>query len=291
VKAARIHRYGAPSVITYDDIPTPQPGPDEVLIDVTATSFNPTETALRAGLLLVDLPYTLGWDVAGTVNGEPMIGMLDGGAAAQCATAPTSHLVTAPKTIPLSHAAAIPLAGMTAWQTVFEHADVVAGQRVLVNGAGGGIGGFTVQLAKYAGAHVIATASPRSADTVRAQGADQVIDYTVTPVAEALDAPVDTVLNIAGFTPEQAAALAERIRPGGVVIDVSVPFQLLPDSHVTARHMVTRNDVTDLAALVKLVDEGALAVNVTGSYSVADLAEVHRRGEAGQINGKVIVLP
>jgi NADPH:quinone reductase-like Zn-dependent oxidoreductase len=246
----------------------------------------------------MDLPYTLGWDVAGTVTaigadvrtlavGDRVIGMLDGGAAADYVTAPVSRLAAAPITVPLAHAAAIPLAGLTAWQAVFEHAGVAAGQRVLVNGAGGGIGGFTVQLAKHAGAHVIATAGPRSAATVREQGADQVIDYTVTPVPEALDAPVDVVLNIVGFTPDQAAALIPWIRPGGVVIDVSKPFGL--DAQITARHMVTRSDAADLAALVKLVDAGVVTIDVTETYPLTGLAEVHRRSEAGQGRGKVVV--
>lgn len=186
MKTARIHEYGDTSVIRYDAVRRPQPAFGEVLVRVAATSFNPTEAALRAGLLQaffpVDLPYTLGWDVAGTVAevgpraegfavGDRVIGRLDsGGAAAEYVRAPAAALVAAPASVPLTNAAALPVAGLTAWQAVFEHGKVAAGQRVLVNGAGGGVGGFVTQLAKHAGAEVIATASPRSTGAVLRQG-------------------------------------------------------------------------------------------------------------------------
>src|ERR1017187_2676336 len=157
----RIHQYGGASVICDDDIPPPLPRHGEVLIQVAATSFNPSDIGLRRGLLRsvfpLELPFTLGADVAGTVTeagtgasppagGGRVIGRLDGGgAAAEYVTAAASTLVAAPSAIPLAHAAAIPVAGVTAWQAVFEHAGVTPGQRVLVNGAGGGIGGFAVQ--------------------------------------------------------------------------------------------------------------------------------------------------
>src|SRR3954447_19297778 len=127
MRAARIHEFGSP--ISVDDIPVPTPGPGEDLVKVAATSFNPTELAVRAGVLPVALPFALGWDLAGTVDGSPVVGMLSGGAAAEYAVG--SGLVAAPTTIPLVEAAALPLAGMTAWQAVFEHGRVRPGQRVL----------------------------------------------------------------------------------------------------------------------------------------------------------------
>jgi NADPH:quinone reductase-like Zn-dependent oxidoreductase len=304
VKAARIHAYD--SVISLDEVARPVPAPDEVLLQVAATSFNPTEVALCAGVLRdmfpLELPYTLGWDVAGTVVevgaevrtlsvGDRVIGFLDGGAAAEYVTAPAGQFVAAPATIPLAHAAALPLAGLTAWQTVFEHARVGQGQRVLVNGAGGGIGGFAVQLAKHAGAYVIATASPRSAATVRQFGADALVDYTVTDVADALDAPVDAVLNVVGFSTEQAAAVIRRVKPGGVIISVSVPVDLPADARITASSMVARNDVRDLAELVALVNAGVVAVDVTASCPLADVGQVHAQSREGRVRGKVILTP
>lgn len=289
MRAARIHEYGGPAVIRIDDIAPPVPGPGEVLIRVAATSLNPTETALRSGRLAamfaLDLPVTLGWDVAGTVDGEPVVGMLDAGAAAEFAVAPTAALVPAPATVPLADAAALPLAGMTAWQAVFEHARIKPGERVLVNGAGGGIGGFAVQLARYAGAYVLATASPRSAPAVRGFGADEVLDYTAGPLA--VGEPVDAVVNCAAIPPAAAAALVPLVRPGGRVVTVATPIEA--SDGVSAWHMVVRNDPADLAALVKLVDAGAVRLDITGRRRLADLPELHRLSEAGDIHGKVIV--
>lgn len=307
MKSARIHAFGDASVISYDDVPQPRPTAGDVLVRVAATSFNPTEAALRAGLLQaflpVDLPYTLGWDVAGTVVelgpgtegfavGDRVVGRLDGaGAAAEYVAARGAVLVPAPTSVPLTHAAALPVAGQTAWQAVFEHGKVAAGQRVLVNGAGGGIGGFVTQLAKQAGAEVIATAGARSTEAVRRHGADHVIDYTVMPVADALDHPVDTLLNLVPLSPHDAAALVPAVRQGGRIVSVATPVEPPAETGVTTMHMVARNDVTHLAALVALVDAGKLTLDISASRPLTDLADVHRLSEAGRIRGKVLVIP
>jgi NADPH:quinone reductase-like Zn-dependent oxidoreductase len=183
------------------------------------------------------------------------------------------------------------VAGLTAWQAVFEHGQVTAGRRVLVNGAGGGVGGFVTQLAKHAGAEVIATASPRSARAVRRHGANQVIDYTATPVAAALDGPVDTVLNLVPLSPHDAVALASAVRPGGRIVSIATPVEPPAGAGVKAMHMVARNDVEHLAALVELVDAGVVTLDISASHPLADLADVHRLGEAGLIRGKVVIIP
>jgi NADPH:quinone reductase-like Zn-dependent oxidoreductase len=291
MRAARVHEYGGPDVIRVEELPTPVPGPGEVLVHVAATSLNPTETALRSGRLAtflpVTLPLTLGWDVAGTVAGVPVIGMLDLGAAAEFAVARATALVPAPTTVPPADAAALPLAGMTAWQAVTEHARIAPGERVLINGAGGGIGGFAVQLAKHAGAYVLATASPRSAATVRELGADEVLDYTAGPLT--VGEQVDAVINCAAIAPAAAAALVPLVRAGGRIVTVATPIDGSPD--VAAWHMVTRNDPADLAALVRLVDTGVLRLTITGRRTLADLPELHRLAETGGIRGKIIVSP
>jgi NADPH:quinone reductase-like Zn-dependent oxidoreductase len=296
MRAARIHAYGGPDVIRYEEVPLPAPGPGEVLIHVAATSFNPSETALRAGMLQglvpVTLPYTLGWDVAGTVaavgpgvttwsRGDRVIGRLDvGGAAAEYVAAPCDILAVAPTTIPLPDAAAIPVAALTAWQALFEHANITPGQRVLINGAGGGVGGFTIQLAKHAGATVIATASARSAAAVRSLGADQLVDYTAGPMPSGVDA----VINLANISPGAAADLAALVRPGGAAVSIATP---LPSS--TATHFVARNDPRQLAQIVALVDAGHLIVDIAESHPLTELASIHGRSEAGQTRGKIIL--
>lgn len=307
MKTARIHEYGDARVIRYEAVPRPRPGFGEVLVHVAGTSFNPTEAALRAGMLRaflpVDMPYTLGWDVAGTVAevgagaegfavGDRVIGRLDGGgAAAEYVSAPAAVLVAAPASVSLATAAALPVAGLTAWQAVHEHGNVATGRRVLVNGAGGGVGGFVTQLAGLAGAEVIATASPRSTEAVLRQGADQVIDYTAGPVGAALDERVDILLNLVPLSAPDAAALAPLVRPGGRIVSIATPIAPAPDAGVRATHMVARNDVAHLAALAQLVDAAELRIDVSESRPLADLADVHRLSESGRTRGKVVVIP
>ncbi|WP_433066756.1 NADP-dependent oxidoreductase [Dactylosporangium sp. CS-033363] len=278
----RIHAYGDASVLRLDDVPAPVPAGGEVLVQVAGTSFNPSEVGLRNGWLRgvveLELPYTLGWDLAGTVagTGARVVGRVDGGAAAEFAAADPALLVPAPAAVPLEHAAALPVAGVTAWQAVFEHGRVAAGQTVLVNGGGGGIGGFAVQLAKHAGAHVTATASPRSAEAVRAHGADAVHDYTLGPPSGRFDVVLHLV-------PGGGDAMLALVRPGGVL--VSVTDRLPPP----AVHFVVRNDPADLAALVRLVDAGAVRLDIAAVRPLAELPEVHREAEAGRLRGKTVL--
>lgn len=272
MKIARIHEFGGPDVIRLDDVPLPVPGPAEVLVRVAATSFNPTEGWLRRGMvpMPVTLPFAFGWDVAGTVveSAEQVVGFLDGGAAAEFVVAPRERLVAAPRNVPLHHAAALPLAGLTAWQAVAQ-ARLRPGERVLVNGAGGGIGGIVVQLAKRAGAHVIATASPRSAAVVRAFGADEIVDYTLTSLPQ----DADVVLNLVGTADLPA---------GGRKVSITTKV---------GTHVVTRYDRAELAELVALVESGELALDVTEVLPLDAIAEVHRRGEVGDIRGKIVLTP
>ncbi|GAA3241666.1 zinc-binding dehydrogenase [Nonomuraea helvata] len=289
MSAARIHEYGGE--IRHDRIPTPRPGPGEVLIEVAATSFNPSEVGLRAGLLRdvlhVELPWTLGSDVSGTVvetgrgvtdlaPGDRVFGLV-GGVAAAYAAVPASVLARAPQSVPLAHAAAVPVAGLTAWQAVHEHARVTRGQRVLINGAGGGVGMFAVQLAKLAGATVFATASPRSAAAVKRYGADEVIDYTTTP----LPGGMDVLLNLAALPAKDAAALAGL---GRTVVTIATPIE-------GGTHFVARNDPAQLAELAALIDRGELDVEIAESLPLTELGKVHRRAEEGDTRGKIILLP
>ena len=300
----RIHRYGDASVIRQDEIPRPVPGDGAVVLRVAATSFNPSEVGLRRGLLRsvfpLDLPYTLGGDVAGTVAevgdgvhtlavGDRVIGRLDGGAAAEYAVAAADVLVAAPAAIPLEHAAAIPIAGVTAWQAVFEHARITSGQRVLINGTGS-VGRFAVQLARHAGAHVIA-AGTHGAEAARQLGADQIVDHSRTALADALDEPVDVLLNFAVIDPSRLAAMAPLIRPGGVLVSATVEVTQITAAPVRAVRFVVRNDTAHLAALVKLVDAGAVRVDVAESRPLAELASVHREAEAGRLRGKTVLVP
>lgn len=343
-----MHGYGQPTVIRLDLIEQPVPGPGEVLLKVAATTFNPSEAGLRRGLLRsivpVDLPYTMGLDVAGTVIavgppaptskptdrtrgvvasgvatlaiGDRVIGRLDGGAAADYAVAPANVLVPVPSGVSLEDAAALPIAGLTAWQAVFEHAAVTAGQRVLVNGVGA-IGRFAIQLARHAGAYVTAVATPRNIAAAEAAGAHHVLSsgaassYVVSPpdaagsrglspvdaagfrgvsltgTASAGIEPVDALIHLVPAAPEHTAL----IRPGGVLVSATTPAGQLPEGRFRAAHFIVRNDTADLAAMLKLVESGEVRIDIADRRPLVDLATVHDDADTGRLAGKTLLVP
>jgi NADPH:quinone reductase-like Zn-dependent oxidoreductase len=309
MKAIRFHEYGDVDVLRYEEAPQPTPGPGDVLVAVAATAFNPVDTWFRAGIIdqifPVRFPHTLGLDLAGTVvdHGpgvkEPAIGtevigflpMTGPGAAADYVTAPVERLVRAPATIPLIDAAAIPVPALTAWQALFEHGNLVAGQRVLVNGAGGGVGGFVVQLAQQAGATVIATASPRSADAVRAAGADHIIDYTATRIADALDLPVDLAINLVPGTGDDTANLLNVINAGGTLVSATPPGGEFPDRAQRVVFFSVRSDTTQLSHIVDHVDSGDLQLDISARRPLADTAQLHQQSEDGALRGRTLLIP
>ncbi|MFI5709823.1 NADP-dependent oxidoreductase [Kribbella sp. NPDC051620] len=310
MKAVRFHEYGGPDVLRVEDVDQPVPGAGQVRIRVAATSFNGVDGNIRGGFMQgpipVKLPHTPGIDVAGTVDalgegvdgpeiGTDVIGFLpmaEAGAAAEYVLAPAGILTPAPESIPLADAAALPVVGLTAWQALFDHAKLTAGQRVLINGASGGVGGYAVQLAKNAGAHVIAVAGPRHAEQVNAAGADEVIDHTTTEVIAAVAEPVDVVLNLAPIDPAQLAALLSVIRPGGVLVNTTVWMPAPSDEERDVRgiDLFVSSDADQLAQLVRLVDSGELRVDVGQRVPLTDLAAVHAQAAEGALPGKVVIV-
>ena len=309
MKAVRFHEYGDPGVLRYEDVERPVPGAGQVLIRVAATSFNGVDGNIRAGFMQgpipVTLPHTPGFDVSGTVEtlgegvtgvgvGDRVIGFLPMagvGAAAEYVVAPAEVLTAAPASIPLTDAAALPAVGLTAWQALFDHAELTAGQRVLINGAGGAVGGYAVQLAKNAGAHVIATAGPHSRGRARAAGADEIVDHTTTDVLTATTS-VDVVLNLAPVEPAQLGALLTLIRAGGVLVNTTVWMPAPSDETRGVRgiDLFVRSDAEQLSRLVALIDSGELRVDVAQRVPLADLATVHARAAAGELHGKTVIV-
>jgi NADPH:quinone reductase-like Zn-dependent oxidoreductase len=310
MKAVRFHEYGGPGVLRYEDAAQPVPGAGQVRIRVAATSFNSVDGNIRGGFMQgpipVVLPHTPGIDVAGTVDalgegvdgfaaGDDVVGFLpmdQPGAAAEYVLAPAEALTRAPKSVPLPDAAALPLVGLTAYQALFDHAKLTAGHRVLINGAGGAVGGYAVQLAKGAGAHVIATASPRSAEAVKSAGADEVVDHTAAGVTEAVTGQVDVVLNLAPVDPAELAALVTLVRPGGVVVNTTVWMPAPADEARGVRgiDLFVRSDAGQLARLVEAVDGGELRVDVAERVPLAELPALHARAAEGAVHGKVVVV-
>lgn len=309
MKAVRFHDHGGAEVLRYEDIERPVAGLGQVLIRVAASAFNPADAGIRAGSLPIPvaLPHTPGYDVAGTVEsrgegvdgfaaGDAVIGFLpmtEDGAAAEYVVAPAEALVVAPTRIPLADAAALPSVGLTAWQALFDEGHLQAGQRVLIVGAGGAVGGYAVQLAAQAGAHVIATASPRSREEVARAGADQVVDHTATSLLDAVTEPVDVLLNLAPLDPEELAGLVRLVRDGGVVVSTTAWMPAPADEQRGVRGVVVfvRSDAGQLAELVARIDRGDLHVEVARRVPLSELPAVHAEAAAGGIRGKVIALP
>jgi NADPH:quinone reductase-like Zn-dependent oxidoreductase len=310
MKAMRFHSYGGSDVLALEDTDRPTAGPGEVVVKVAGTSFNYLDAALRAGILKdampLDLPHIPGVDVAGVVaeTGEGVTGWNSGdavialltpvvpGAAAEYVAVPAESLAAAPASIPLADAAALPAVGLTARQALFEDLDLRAGQRLLINGAGGAVGGYAIQLAKRAGAEVTATASPRSADRVRAAGADRVVDHTAQPVLDALKGEhFDAVLQLVRSSSEETAALIDLVADGGAFTSTTTPGPDNPGRGVRAVHVYVRADAASLTYLVDLVDAGELQVDVAERLTFADMPALHDRAVAGGLSGKAVLTP
>ncbi|MFJ3489906.1 NADP-dependent oxidoreductase [Leifsonia aquatica] len=309
MKAVRFHQFGAPGVLTIEDVEQPVPGSGEVRVRVAASGFNPADNGIRAGSLPipVTLPHIPGYDVAGTVDalgsdvtgfavGDAVIGFLPmtaDGAAAEYAIAPADALVAAPSSIPLTDAAALPSVGLTAWQALFDEGSLRSGQRILIVGAGGTVGGYAVELAAKAGAYVIATASPRSRASVTAAGADEVVDHTATPLLDAVTEQVDVLLNLAPIDPAEFEALVGLVRDGGIVVSTTAWMPAPSDEArgVGSTVVFVRSDAHQLAELASLVDSGDLHIEVAQRVSFGELAAVHEQSAAGTLRGKVVVVP
>jgi NADPH:quinone reductase-like Zn-dependent oxidoreductase len=275
-------------------------------VRVAGTSFNPVDATFRAGFMRqavpLDLPHIPGIDVAGTIEalGDGVAGPATGtavfgflpmnadGAAAEYVLAPADILAAAPGSIPLADAAAVPAVGLTAWQALHEHAALQAGQRILVNGAGGAVGNYAIQFAKLIGATVIATASPRSRDAVAAAGPDEIIDHTTTDVVQAAG-PVDAVLNLIRTDDAAMAALVGLVVPGGVLVSTGSPATEDADRKVRAINMRVRSDAAQLAEIARLIDTGTVTVDVRGRYPLAEAVRAHELAASGELSGKVVI--
>ena len=309
MKAVRFHELGGPEVLRYEDAERPVAAEGEVLIRVAGSAFNPADAGIRGGTLPfpVALPHVPGYDVSGTIDavgagvtgfraGDRVVGfmpMAEDGSAAEYVVAPADALALAPTSIDLVDAAALPSVALTAWQALFDQGGLTSGQRLLITGAGGAVGGYAIQLAKRAGAYVIATASPRSKDAVTAAGADEVIDHTSESVLASVAEPVDLLLNLAPISPEEFAALVVLVRDGGIVVATTAWMTTPGDEArgVRTGGVFVRSDLDQLAQLVALVDSGELTVDVAQRVPLSELPAIHAKAAAGELHGKVVAVP
>jgi NADPH:quinone reductase-like Zn-dependent oxidoreductase len=311
MKAARYHRYGNSEVLQYEEVQRPTPGAGQVLVKVAGTSFNPVDAGIRGGYLseqfAITFPHVPGVDVAGTIAelgegatewnvGDAVVGFLPmdtDGAAADYVLAPAEVLAAAPRSVALADSAALPTVGLTAWQALFDVAGLRAGQEILINGAGGAVGGYAVQLAKRAGAVVTATAKAAHADRLRRYGADRVIeylDYAVTPFAVE-GQPFDVVLNLVSTAPEESAALVGVVADGGFLVGTMTSGPEDLGRGVRTQRMFVRSDAAQLSGLVGRVDAGELEIDVADRRALTDIAAVHEEADAGRLPGKTILVP
>lgn len=329
MRAARIHSYGEPDVLVIDELPPPECGPDDVLVEVHASSVNPIDCKIRAGAqrgaVRLSLPARLGMDVSGVVLevGSRVAGFSVGdevwssphhtrqGTYAELIAIRADEVAKKPVTLTHAEAASLPLVGLTAWACLVDAANLQAGESVLIEAGSGGVGCFAIQLAKHLGAHVSTTCSGRNVDLVRALGADTVVDYTKANFDEVLP-PQDVVLEAMGGDSKRRAfkvlkrggrltsinsdlpALTKRFGPNlGVVAAGGKIARMVVCGMLThgvkARPVIRKCSGVDLAKLAALCDAGHIKAVVDATFPLDALAEAHRYSETGRARGKIVV--
>lgn len=307
MKAVRIHDYGTSEVLTYEDIPRPEPGQDEILVRVRAASASPIDWKVRAGYLQgwidLPLPAMLGRDFAGDVEavgenitgynvGDPVFGTVGGlgrGTYAEYIAVSPEEVAPKPKSIDYVTAASVPHSGLVAWQALVEAGGLAPGQTVLVHAAGGGVGTFAVQIGKVYKAHVIGTTS-QHADQVRELGADEVIDYTTTNFEDVVH-DVDIVLDtVGGDTQERSWNV---LKPGGILVTLMgfAPGSLeAAEARGLRGAMVGQRPEPDqLRTLGNLIDEGQIRPIVSGVLPLSEVAQAQDSMAQGHTRGKIIL--
>lgn len=309
VKAVRIHEYGGPNVLVYEDSPRPTPAPGEVLVRVHAAGVNPVDWKTRQGSgmagRLGGFPIILGWDVSGEIEavgqgvedvavGDAVYGMVrfpqEGRAYAEYVAAPASHLAPKPHTLSHIEAAALPLAALTAWQALFDVAQLAPAQTVLIHAAAGGVGHLAVQLAKWRGASVIGTASTQNLEFVRSLGADQVVDYTSTPFEDVVR-NVDVVLDtVGGETADRSFGV---LKPNGLLVTITglAPHMLdtAAQHGVRAAGMLVAPNAAQLREMMWLVDDSRLRPSVGETLPLHEAARAHMLSESRHARGKIVL--
>jgi NADPH:quinone reductase-like Zn-dependent oxidoreductase len=307
MRAIRQRALGGLEVLELVEVPRPEPAPTEVLVRMTAAGVNPVDWKVRArGGFLGQPPFTVGWDVAGIVEtvgagvtrftvGDRVFGMprfpREAAAYAEYVTSPSRQLASIPEGLSDVEAAALPLAGLTAWQALVETAGVEPGQRVLVLAAAGGVGHLAVQIAKARGAYVIGTARSGKHGFLSELGADEAIDYTREAVEERVS-DVDVVLDLVG---DEASRTALRtLRDGGIFIAVPSAagvesLRELAGDRVRVTGILVEPDRAGLEALAGLVESGQLRPHVSATFPLEDAARAHELGETGRTQGKLVL--
>jgi NADPH:quinone reductase-like Zn-dependent oxidoreductase len=309
MRAVVIDRYGGPEVLRATTTPRPTPKRGQVLVRTRFIGVNPKDVIVRKGKFKVatgkKFPMLVGHDIAGEVvetgvgadlpKGSQVFGMINdfaGRAYSEYAAVDCKQLAIAPSSLDLDAAAAVPLAAQTALQALRDDAGVKPGQRVLVNGASGGVGVFAVQIAKILGAHTTAVCSHRNVELVKELGADAVVDYTKTELVN-LEERFDVIFDV--FGNYHFAKVSHLLTPRGTYVHTIPSAQVIKDVARTfvrkqrAKLVVVRSRRSDLDWLRQHIDSGRLRVVVDRSFPLADAAEAHRYMETKRARGKVVL--
>jgi NADPH:quinone reductase-like Zn-dependent oxidoreductase len=315
MKAIRIHAFGGPEALQLEDIARPVPAADEILIKVLASGVNPVDWVVREGgndalRSFLTLPMTLGWDAAGIVQavgsevttfqpGDAVYGIPNfpgNGSYAEYCAAKASQFAPKPARLSFVEAAGVPLAGLTAWAGLFAQGRLQAGQRVLVQGASGGVGSFAVQFAKARGAYVIGVASTRNQEYVKQLGADEVIDYQSQPLAEVVR-DVDVVLEASPLRDHaERLKTVAVLRPGGILVSVNVDFPFneevmaaLAQKQATGALSANQPRRDWLEEITQLIDAGQVQVFINKVFPLAQVVEAHREIATWHVRGKLVL--
>jgi NADPH:quinone reductase-like Zn-dependent oxidoreductase len=305
MKAIVINEYGNEDVLNYIDVDRPEPKADEVLVKVHAAAINPADWKIRDGMgeqFGFKLPLILGGDIAGTIEavgveiknfkqGDAVYGMTLSnlsGAYAEYAVAKADAIALKPNELNFEEAAAIPIGALTAWQAIFDLANLSSGQRILITGASGGVGSMAVQLAKAKGAIVIATASGKNEQFVRHLGADEFVDYTKQRFEEVVK-DVDVVFDtVGGDTLERAF---QTLKKGGfLVASAQTPSEEKAKKFgVESAWVLCQSNAEQLAQINQLIKEGKLKVHVETVLPLTEVKKAHQLSQSGRTRGKIVL--
>ncbi|MFW5823879.1 MAG: NADP-dependent oxidoreductase [Marinobacter sp.] len=306
------HHFGEPDVLSVEPVPVPEPGPEAVLVRVHAAGLNPIDRKTRRGLGFVAgqigdrLPFTPGYDLAGEVvavgarvatlvPGDRVMGMVGfptgGGACAQYVSVPSAELAIVPEELDLLQAAALPLAGLTAWQALFDVGELEPGQKVLIHAGAGGVGHLAAQFALVRGAHVVATASADNRDFLAALGVHEVIDYHQVDFVDECYG-LDLVLDLVGG--DTGRRSLHTLSEHGVLVTVPTitADEIVSEAEnmdLKAHGMTVRPDVFQLEEILELIEDGDVTVHVDGVFQLDDAAAAHHLLEGGHVRGKLVL--
>jgi NADPH:quinone reductase-like Zn-dependent oxidoreductase len=307
MRAAVIDAFGPPDSLHLANLPIPEPGSTEVLVQTHFAGVNPIDTKTRGGhgVPVPRFPAVLGWDLSGVVvrvgagitrlrEGDAVFGMLRfpeiAGAYAEYVLAPEEHIARKPEGVDHREAAAAPMVALTAWQALFENAHLKPDQLVLVHGASGGVGHVAVQLARWKGAQVIGTASVRNHEFVSQLGAQHVVDYATQPLDTAAT-NVDVVIDTRGG--DDFLRLLQLLRPGGTIVSlVGRHTEGERAAHGKGIHpafIMVRPDNAALAEIGRVLSEGALQITIERVFPLNDAGAAHSLLETGHVRGRLVL--